>query len=218
MTHYLFICCLLISGTVKAADLEASVGEKRGASALALEQAPPQRQRVEADPEIAAARARQDWITLLTRSAFMTPEEVEKTITTPAVKDAFELIRLDKLPPDVRKRYDAQDEEYRRYSQFTRSLVDDSKAEGEQIGLEKGERIGLEKGEILGLIKHYKRKGRSVEIILKKVPGITLEKLSAIKGKLDEIYPGLTEELKADIAAGQDAPVSQRGGGGGGGE
>ncbi len=49
MTHYLFICCLLISGTVKAADLEASVGEKRGASALALEQAPPQRQRVEAE-------------------------------------------------------------------------------------------------------------------------------------------------------------------------
>lgn len=74
-------------------------------------------------------KEKQDWITFFKRAAYMTEEEVEKEINTPAVKKAFERAKIDKLPSEVRTAYEAEDEEYDRYSQHTTDLVTKGKNE-----------------------------------------------------------------------------------------
>lgn len=68
-------------------------------------------------------KEKQDWLTFFKKAAYMTEEDVEKEINTPAVKRAFERARIDKLPTEVRTAYEAEDEEYDRYSQHTTEQV-----------------------------------------------------------------------------------------------
>ena len=60
----------------------------------------------------------------------MTEEEVQSTIKTPAVLQAFERIKYDKLPSDVREEYEKEDKEYDRISEYTNSEKEEGKAEG----------------------------------------------------------------------------------------
>ena len=73
-----------------------------------------------------------DWLTLFQRAQFMTEEEVQSTIKTPAVLQAFERIKYDKLPSDVREDYEKEDKEYDGISEYTSS----ERAEGEAKGRE----------------------------------------------------------------------------------
>jgi len=65
----------------------------------------------------------QDWITFLKRGHRMNEKEVENSITTPGVLQAFKRARLDNLPGEVRDRYVAEDLEFDRYSEHTNMLV-----------------------------------------------------------------------------------------------
>ena len=64
----------------------------------------------------------------------MSEEDVEKKIKTPSVLTAFERAKLDKLPDDVKKGYEAQDSEFDRYSFLTADIAAEAKAEGEVKG------------------------------------------------------------------------------------
>ena len=52
---------------------------------------------------------KQDWITFFKRGHRMNDQEVNESITTPEVLLAFERVRLDNLPREVRERYVAED-------------------------------------------------------------------------------------------------------------
>ena len=82
-----------------------------------------------------------DWLTLFQKAQFMTEEEVLATIKTPAVLQAFERIKYDNLPSEVREEYEKQDLEYDRISKYTNS----ERAAGEAIGKEEGIAIGESK-------------------------------------------------------------------------
>ena len=68
-------------------------------------------------------KEKQDWITFLKRGHRMNEKEVENSITTPGVLQAFKRSRLDNLPGEVRDRYVAEDLEFDRYSEHTNMLV-----------------------------------------------------------------------------------------------
>jgi predicted transposase/invertase (TIGR01784 family) len=72
---------------------------------------------------------KQDWLTFFKKAAYMTEEEVQATIKTEAVKQAFERARIDRLPTDVFNAYEAEDKEYDQYSQHTADLVSKGKTE-----------------------------------------------------------------------------------------
>jgi len=73
---------------------------------------------------------KQDWLTFFKKAAYMTEEEVQATIKTEAVKQAFERAKIDRLPTDVLNAYEAEDKEYDQYSQHTADLVSKGKTEG----------------------------------------------------------------------------------------
>jgi hypothetical protein len=60
-----------------------------------------------------------DWLTFLSRAHLMNKEDVAAEIKTPAVLQAFELAEISKLPAEVRASYEAQVNEFDRYSQQT---------------------------------------------------------------------------------------------------
>ena len=66
---------------------------------------------------------KQDWITFLKRGHRMTEEEVQTSIKTPEVLEAFKKARLDNLPREVRKRYFMEDLKFDQYSDHTNKLV-----------------------------------------------------------------------------------------------
>jgi hypothetical protein len=64
-------------------------------------------------------------------ASFMTKEDVDKNITTPAVLTAFERANLSALPDDVHERYDREiNHLYAQYSIHTKEQVDRSRMEG----------------------------------------------------------------------------------------
>ncbi len=99
----------------------------------------------------------------------MTEEEVKATIKTPAVLEAFERVRYDKLPSEVREQYELQDKDYDRISEYTRA----EKAEGEAKGLAKGKAEGLAEGEAKGEAKKTRELAKKMH-----VKGISLEDIA----------------------------------------
>ena len=81
-------------------------------------------------PKDIESQETKDWLTLFKRAQFMTEEDVQSTIKTPAVLQAFERIKYDKLPSDVREEYKKEDEEYNRISEYTKLEREEGKAEG----------------------------------------------------------------------------------------
>jgi hypothetical protein len=82
-------------------------------------------------------------------ASFMTKEDVDKSITTPAVLTAFERAKLSTLPADVHKRYDVEKNQYVQDSIHTKNQVDRGKMEGKAEGKAEGQaeekaRIALE--------------------------------------------------------------------------
>jgi hypothetical protein len=53
-------------------------------------------------------KERLDWLIFFSEASQMTEEEVKSRITTPAVLNAFERIKLSNLPPDVREAYEEE--------------------------------------------------------------------------------------------------------------
>lgn len=66
-----------------------------------------------------------DWLLFFRNAHHMTQEDVDREITTPAVLEAFERAKLDKLPSVVKENYDEQDVNYVNISEY----VEDKKAE-----------------------------------------------------------------------------------------
>lgn len=84
---------------------------------------------------------KQDWLTFFKKAAYMTEEEVQATIKTEAVKQAFERAKIDRLPTDVLNAYEAEDKEYDQYSQHTADLVSKGKTE-EKLQIAKSMKAG----------------------------------------------------------------------------
>jgi predicted transposase/invertase (TIGR01784 family) len=66
---------------------------------------------------------KQDWLTFFKEAHYMSEEDVKSKIKTPAVLQAFERAKISKLPAEVQEAYEAEDEEYDRYSQHTADQV-----------------------------------------------------------------------------------------------
>lgn len=73
-------------------------------------------------------REKQDWLIFFREARYMNEEDVESRIKTPAVLQAFERAKISKLPTAVQADYEAEDEEYDRYSQHTAEQVTEAKA------------------------------------------------------------------------------------------
>ena len=128
-----------------------------------------------------------DWLTLFQRAQFMTEEEVQSTIKTPAVLQAFERIKYDNLPSDVRAAFEKEDEEYNRISEYTKSEREEGEAKGRaeekaNAELEKAELLAkaeLEKAELLA-----KAELEKAELLTK----AKLEKISTTKEIAHNLY------------------------------
>jgi predicted transposase/invertase (TIGR01784 family) len=70
-------------------------------------------------PKANSNQEQQDWITFFKEGHDMTEKDVKKRIKTPAVLEAFKRSKIKELPAKVLKNYEAEDQEYDRYSQFT---------------------------------------------------------------------------------------------------
>ena len=127
-----------------------------------------------------------DWLTFFQRAHFMTEEEVHATIKTPAVLEAFERVRYDKLPSEVREQYELQDKDYDRISEYTKAEKAEGEAKGEAKGLVKGKAEGLAEGLAKGKIeekietaKKMSTKGFPLEDIAD-CTGLSIEKIKEI--------------------------------------
>ena len=69
-----------------------------------------------------------DWVTFFREAHTMKESDVEAKIVTPEVQEAFRRAQLDKLPSEVRSAYDAQDNEFARFSKYTKQQVDEAVA------------------------------------------------------------------------------------------
>lgn len=85
-------------------------------------------------PKSLPDQEQQDWVTFFKRGHYMSEEQVQQEIKTPAVLEAFKRAKLKSLPDRVREPYEAEDREYDRYSQHTASLVQEGKQEGKVEG------------------------------------------------------------------------------------
>lgn len=74
-------------------------------------------------PKTNSNQEQQDWITFFKEGHDMTEKDVKKRIKTPAVLEAFKRSKIKELPAKVLKNYEAEDQEYDRYSQFTTKQV-----------------------------------------------------------------------------------------------
>ena len=131
---------------------------------------------------------KQDWITFFKRGHRMTEKEVQTSIKTPEVLQAFEKARLDNLPREVRKRYFMEDLKFDQYSDHTNKLVSEGLREGLRKGLREGLREGLRKGEhkkaseIAEIARKMLVRGRPLEEIVED-SGLTKEEVEAINPK-----------------------------------
>jgi predicted transposase/invertase (TIGR01784 family) len=104
-----------------------------------------------------------DWITFFRRAHFMNEEEVAAEIKTPAVLRAFELAKISKLPAQVRASYQADDEDFDRYSQHTAEQISkatktakmDGKLEGKHEGKLEVAQMMMKIGRPLNEIQEY---------------------------------------------------------------
>ena len=110
-----------------------------------------------------------DWLNLYQRAHLMTEKEVQETIKTPAVLQAFASSKYEALPSEVRIQYELEDENYDRVSEYTKSM--------EQKGIAKGREEGREEGVVIGeareRAKARQEKIETVKKMLKK--GFSLE-------------------------------------------
>lgn len=104
-----------------------------------------------------------DWITFFRRAHFMNEEEVAAEIKTPAVLRAFELAKISKLPAQVRASYQADDDDFDRYSQHTAEQISkatktakmDGKLEGKHEGKLEVAQMMMKIGRPLNEIQEY---------------------------------------------------------------
>lgn len=98
-------------------------------------------------PKVLPDRERSDWVTFFKEGHYMSEDDVQKRIETPAVLEAFQLAKIKLLPAEVLATYEAEDHEYDRYSQHTESLVQQGALKGEVkalVGLIKAGKITVE--------------------------------------------------------------------------
>ena len=93
----------------------------------------------------------------------MNEEEVAAEIKTPAVLRAFELAKISKLPAEVRASYEAEDDDFDRYSQHTAEEISkathNAKMDGQVAGKLEGKleaaQMMLKAGRPLNEIQEY---------------------------------------------------------------
>lgn len=97
---------------------------------------------LENTPKDLANKEQQDWFLFLKNASHMSEAEVDQTITTPAVKAAFNRAKLNELPDRVKEMYQMEDNQYQQYSIHTQEQIDKGKAEGKAEGIEIGKAEG----------------------------------------------------------------------------
>ena len=78
----------------------------------------------------------------------MNEEEVAAEIKTPAVLRAFELAKISKLPAEVRASYEAEDDDFDRYSQHTAEEISKATHNAKMDGQVAGKREGKLEGKL----------------------------------------------------------------------
>jgi predicted transposase/invertase (TIGR01784 family) len=89
-----------------------------------------------------------DWVTFFRRAHLMNEEEVAAEIKTPAVLRAFELAKISKLPAEVRASYEAEDDDFDRYSQHTAEEISKATHNAKMDGQVAGKREGKLEGKL----------------------------------------------------------------------
>lgn len=95
-------------------------------------------------PKALDNQEQQDWITFFKDGHYMTEEQVQQKIKTPAVLEAFKHAKIKSLPVEVLAAYEAEDKDYDRYSEHTAELVKEGEKEGRKEGREEGRKEGKE--------------------------------------------------------------------------
>lgn len=136
-------------------------------------------------PEDCGEQSERDWIEFLTRAPFMSEEEVAKKIKTEAVLKAFDRIKVDNLPKQVKKAYDKEEAQFAKYAGYTAQQKEESFAKGKAEGLEKGKaeglQEGLEKGQAL-LISKMLESGLDFSMI-EKLTGLSPDEIAKLVEK-----------------------------------
>ena len=117
------------------------------------------------------------WLRFLKEAETMetVPEEFQKT---PELAKALELAKESAFSPEELEAYDQYLDAFR----VVETIREDSREEGERIGLEKGERIGLEKGEqkVKDIAEKMLAKGTSIEDV-RDLTGLPMETLQSLR-------------------------------------
>lgn len=125
------------------------------------------------------SEAYREWLELLAHGHLKSAEEVEQTVSSPVIKEAYHAVRT--LPEDVMMRY----EEAYIKRQHISHYVASQKEEGIREGIEKGKMEGREEGRKEERINFAKR--------LLKRKNITLEEISALTDLTEEEIKKLKE-------------------------
>jgi hypothetical protein len=80
-------------------------------------------------PQSLKDKEKNDWFTFFKKASCMTEKDVQKKISTPAVLEAFERVKLSTLPDHVREMYAKQEAQYAQYSIHTQEVVEKGIAE-----------------------------------------------------------------------------------------
>lgn len=122
-------------------------------------------------PEELDNQTLRDWTTYLHRGHLMTKKEVEDTIQCPEVLKAFELSELERIPAEVRKAYEKQDKEFKRYSKHTEKIAKEREEKGREEG-EKKKACDI----ALGMLK----KGMETTLI-SEITGLSEEEIASLR-------------------------------------
>ncbi|MDP3641073.1 MAG: Rpn family recombination-promoting nuclease/putative transposase [Alphaproteobacteria bacterium] len=80
-----------------------------------------------------------DWICFFKEGANMSEDDVQQTIKTKAVRDAFSFSKISSLPADVKKGYDAEEAVYNKSSEYIEKEKAKERAKGVVEGIAEGE-------------------------------------------------------------------------------
>ena len=129
------------------------------------------------------SQEKQDWLLFLKQAHMMTEEDVRKQVQTPAVRQAFDLAKIQNMPANVRDSYKKDELKYGNYSMLINSIVEEEKKKAEaeikkaETKIKKAE--AKTKMHALRFVQYLKEKGETLSEI-RKATGLSLEEIKAI--------------------------------------
>lgn len=132
--------------------------------------------------------ALKEWLDFLESAASKKAEEVE-VLQTAEVRKAYDKIKPENLPEDVRKANLAQEEEqFRAYSQYTETLSKKAKEEGREEG---------ERKKTIDIARKMLKKEKSIEEI-SDITDLSIDEIEALKAEILEESKAESNQMIAD--------------------